>query len=292
MKIDGEPVDPNELSAEFRRLMESQKERPQELRLPDEDVRRIAVRNVIDKRLIEREAQRRFPKVSAEEVRRRGSQLQKQYGEAFDPDAHRHQIEDDVRVGRLVREAHAGAPRVTEDEARTEYDRDPDRFAEPVRVHCSHIVRHTFGGADPGKALQQIMEAQRMLRSGSPFEAVARQFSDQHGRAGDLGTFARGAMVERFENVVFRMKSGDVSDVFQTEFGYHIALVHERIPARARPYEEARADVMKALREQRRSKAFEQLVVELRAAANIDESDTDGTNLVTTDTPTITGDPE
>ncbi len=270
MKIDGELVEPEELSAEFRRLMQSQQDRPDALRLPEEEVRTLAVEHVINQHLILREARRRYPHVKPDEVRRRTKQLKERLGAQFDPAGHREAIGDDVRAEKLVSEVHASVPAITEEAARTEYEANRASYAEPDRVHVSHIVRHTFGGADPGTALTQIMEAQRLLKSGSPFEAVARRFSDQHGQAGDLGTFARGAMVEKFENVVFRMKSGEMSDVFQTEFGYHIALVHERLPGKERSFEEARADVMKALRERERQAALDRFVETLRQASEIE----------------------
>lgn len=276
MKIDNQSIDPGELSAEFRRLMQNQIDRPENLKLPEDQVRRMAAENVINKHLIVREARRRFPTVKMEEIRRRAAGLQKRYGDQFDPARYHAEMEDDVRVDRLIREINASVEEVSVQEAREEYDADPSRFGEPERVHVSHIVRHTFGGADPGKSLQQILEAQAMLKAGQPFEAVSRRFSDQHGQAGDLGTFARGAMVDKFENVVFRMKSGETSDVFQTEFGYHIALVHERFPAREREFDEARSDVVRSIRERREREAFDAFVESLREAATIERDEPGG----------------
>ena len=273
MKIDGEVIEPEELSAEFRRLMESQQDRPDVLRLPEDEVRGLAVEHVINKHLILREARRRYPEVQPDEVRRRVHELKKRFGQEFDPSQHREAIEDDVRADKLVSEVQASVSKAGEEALRAEYEENRSIYAKPERVHVSHIVRHTFGGADPGVALKQIMEAQRLLKSGSPFETVAQRFSDQHGQAGDLGTFARGAMVEKFENVVFRMKAGETSDVFQTEFGYHIALVHEKHPARERSFEEARADVARALRERERQAELDRFVEALRQAAQIERDD-------------------
>ena len=273
MRIDGETIDPQELSAEFRRLMESQVDRPDSLRVSDHEVQNQAVENVINKWLLQREARKRFPHVKPEELRRRAKQLAERFGPQFDPSRYQHEMEDDARIDKLVQEINTGVARVTRDEAREEFERDPSQYAEPEQVHVSHIVRHTFGGADPGKALQQIMEAQRMLKQGTPFEVVARQFSDQHGQAGDLGTFARGAMVEKFENVAFRMAPGELSDVFQTEFGYHIALVHERHPARDRSFGEAMGDVVATLRRRREQEAFDDYLTSLREAAIIERDE-------------------
>jgi parvulin-like peptidyl-prolyl isomerase len=273
MKIDGHQIDPQELTNEFHRLMQSQADRPDDLKVSEDEVRELAREHVVSKWLIVREARNRVSEVTADEVKRRAKQLQKQYGPQFDPESHREDIEDDIRVDKLVQEINTSVPKVSEEEARAEFDSDPSQYAEPARVHVSHIVRHTFGGADPGKSLQQIMEAQRQLKQGAPWEAVARQFSDQHGQAGDLGTFARGAMVDKFENVVFRMNPGEISDVFQTEFGYHIALVHETFPQRERSFQEARADVVRSIRERREREAFDRFVESLREAATIERED-------------------
>ncbi|HKJ84510.1 MAG TPA: peptidylprolyl isomerase [Spirochaetia bacterium] len=276
MKIDGVEIDPSELSNEFRRLMNSQVDRPEPLHLPEAEVKQLAIENVINKWLILREARKRFPTVKSDEVRARAKQLQQQYGAQFDPAKYQAEMQDDVRVDRLVGEISAAVPAVSEEDAKAVFDEDPGAFAEPERVHVSHIVRHTFGGANPGKALQQIMEAQQLLKTGQPFEAVSRQFSDEYGQAGDLGTFARGSMVDKFENVVFRMKSGEMSDVFQTEFGYHIALVHEKHPARERSFDEAKADVSAAVRESRERAAFDAFVMDLREAATIERDEPAG----------------
>ncbi|MFW5683981.1 MAG: peptidylprolyl isomerase [Spirochaetota bacterium] len=270
MKVDGTEIPAEELSSEFRRLMQSQADRPDSMKADEAQVRRIAIENVINKWLLLRRARARFPTVRIDEVRRRAKQLQEQYGPQFDPSRFEKEMEDDVRIDKLVAEVTSGIAPVTAEAAHEEYDRAPGAWSEPERVHVSHIVRHTFGGAKPGRALQEIMEAQRLLKSGSPFEAVARRFSDQHGQAGDLGTFARGSMVERFEKVVFRMAPGELSDVFETEFGYHIALVHEKHPSRDRSFDDARRDVEQSIRARREREAFDALVESLRAEAVIE----------------------
>jgi peptidyl-prolyl cis-trans isomerase C len=270
MRIDGQTIPQSEISDEFRRLAEQQGERPEGLGLTDEELRSRAEENVINKHLILREARRRFPTIKIEEVRRRARKLQEQYGRQFDPVRYQAAMEDDVRAEKLMQAISEQVPRVTDEQISAEYERDPSAWASPARVHVSHIVRHTFGGADPGRALQQIMQAQELLRAGQPFEAVARQFSDQFGQAGDLGTFARGAMVEKFENVVFRMKAGETSDVFQTQFGYHIALVHERFESKERSLDEARSEIRQQLQEAREREAFDAFVMDLRESARIE----------------------
>jgi parvulin-like peptidyl-prolyl isomerase len=271
MKIDGEVIPAEELSLEFRRLWQSQQDRPEELKLPDNELKTIAERNVSTKHLLVREARKQFPTVKVDEIRRRARELKQQFGDQFSAEDHSKEMEDDVRVQKLMKQIAASAPGITDEEAQAAFEESPQAFADPEQVHVSHIVRHTFGGANPGKALQQIMEAQELLKRGHPFEQVAQRFSDQHGQAGDLGTFARGQMVEKFENVVFRMKPGQISDVFQTEFGYHIALVHERIPAKEKSFYEAKNDVLRQLRNKREQEALDNYLEKLRESAEITE---------------------
>jgi len=67
-----------------------------------------------------------------------------------------------------------------------------------------------------------------LLRAGSDFDALARHFSDDpgsKGEGGDLGWFRRGRMVAEFEAVAFRLRPGQVSDVVETPFGFHIIQV-------------------------------------------------------------------
>jgi parvulin-like peptidyl-prolyl isomerase len=271
MKINGQEIDPQRLSSEYQRLMDSQNDRPAQLQVSEQELQEIAKKNVTAQVLLSEEARKRFPTVKDKEITQRAKQLQKQFGPQFKPEDHRAEMEDDIRVQKLLEQTARETEEVTEAEARGAFEVAPEHWETPAQVHVSHIVRHTFGGANPNQSLTQIMEAQGLIKQGQPFEAVAQRFSDQHGQAGDLGTFPRGSMVEKFENVVFRMKPGEISDVFQTEFGYHIALLHEKTEARQRTFEEAKDDVVRELRSQRERQALDALIDRLRKSATVEE---------------------
>ena len=78
-------------------------------------------------------------------------------------------------------------------------------------------------------------------------------------------------MVPEFEDVVFAMKEGEVSEVFQSRFGYHIAKVFKRFPAQPRPLEEVADQVKQTLQEQRENAAIDAFTDELRQQATIEE---------------------
>lgn len=93
------------------------------------------------------------------------------------------------------------------------------RTIEPgERIHACHIVTKTYEEA------QELLEK---LKKGEKFEKLAKEKSvgPSAKNGGDLGYFKRGDMVSEFENVAFNLKIGELSDIVQTDYGYHIIKV-------------------------------------------------------------------
>ncbi|RME28272.1 MAG: parvulin peptidyl-prolyl isomerase [Deltaproteobacteria bacterium] len=98
------------------------------------------------------------------------------------------------------------------------------------RVRASHILLMYKGSArstatrSKEEALAGIRDLQQQLSQGADFAALARAHSDCPSGAsgGDLGFFGRGQMVPEFEQAAFSMQPGEVSDVIETAFGYHL----------------------------------------------------------------------
>jgi parvulin-like peptidyl-prolyl isomerase len=139
----------------------------------------------------------------------------------------------------------------------------------PEQVHASHIVKHVSGPADALKANEEIQDIKQQIDDGVPFEELATAHSDCPDSAGDLGFFPRGQMVQEFEEIVFGLKPGEVSEVFATQFGYHIAKVHEKRPAGTASLHEVRDYIAKELTRIRSQKLIEEFVDKLKARAEI-----------------------
>lgn len=151
------------------------------------------------------------------------------------------------------------------------YVKHREEFVTPEMVHAAHIVKNIDEKTDEAAARAAIEEAGKALAAGGDFAALADAHSDCPGRGGDLGLFPPGQMVEAFDDVVFALKPGEVSKIFRTEFGFHIAKVIERKPAGPRSLQDVREELSERLFQQKREKAVEQFLDKLIAAAKVEE---------------------
>ena len=132
--------------------------------------------------------------------------------------------------------------------ARSNYNANPDRFKVAEQVQVRHILIASPDDAGRAKAAQVLVD----LQGGADFAALAKEYSADPGSAakgGELGFFAKGAMVPEFEEAAFALKKkGELSGLVKTKFGYHILQLEARRPAGVRPFEEVRDDLIKGAR--------------------------------------------
>ncbi len=131
---------------------------------------------------------------------------------------------------------------------------------------ASHILitsPSTDSAADRAKAKAKAEELLAQVRKApDSFADVAKKNSQDPGsaaRGGDLDYFARGAMVPAFEKTVFAMKKGEISNVVETDFGYHIIKLVDVRGAKTLSYEEVKPKIEAALRKQEAQKKFAEI---------------------------------
>jgi peptidyl-prolyl cis-trans isomerase C len=152
------------------------------------------------------------------------------------------------------------------------YRHHRENMAMPETVRAGHIVINVDENKTEEAALVAIQAAEeRIKENGNNYEAIADEVSDCPGRGGDLGWFPRGQMVPEFDAVVFALKPGEISPVFRTPFGFHIAKVYERAEERLATFEEARPQIERHLLTEKHQKALERLCDHLRARATVEE---------------------
>ena len=152
---------------------------------------------------------------------------------------------------------------LAEDDVRTYYQENLSRLAGKEERRASHILVASPKDAPTAERDKAKTRAEELLaqvrKQPASFAEVARQSSDDTGSAiqgGDLGFFAPGAMVKPFEDAAFALKKGDISDVVQSDFGYHIIQLTD-IKASPQPsFEAMRPELEKELRQQQAQRKF------------------------------------
>lgn len=147
-----------------------------------------------------------------------------------------------------------GQVKMNDEEIERFYRRNLDRFEVPEVVQASHILIRVAADADPKVREQKRALAQQIqadARGGKDFADLAKRYSEDPGsaaRGGDLGEFGRGTMVGPFETAAFALKPGQISDVVETSFGYHIIKCVAHREGTVKPLAEVRDQVTAALR--------------------------------------------
>ncbi len=155
---------------------------------------------------------------------------------------------------------------VTEAAEKAFYDANKSRWTGVEQRKASHILI-TAGkdGSAPDKASARKMaeEIRRQVRAHpDDFAKIAREKSKDPGSAangGDLGWFGRAMMTKPFEDAAFALKEGQISDVVETDFGFHIIQVTGIKGTSAQPFEEVRATIDAELRKQAAQKSYAEL---------------------------------
>lgn len=181
----------------------------------------------------------------------------------------RSEVEAQLRLERLTNRVTSKVSAPRHKDITEYYRKHRDQFFAPETIHAAHIVKNVDEKATEEAVLEILRALQTELQQGADFAELADKHSDCPGRGGDLGFFGRGQMVDEFEDVVFTMAPGEVSDIFRSPFGFHIAKVYEKRPEGVRPLEEVRDDIQALLFSQKKQRMIEQYIDHLRAKAEI-----------------------
>lgn len=187
--------------------------------------------------------------------------LRRGLGQSAELQARLEQIRKDLIADQLIQQVLQERAVVTEDEVRAYYDAHEREYTHEFRV--SHILVNTLEDAEFVK--ERLKHAK--------FYWVAKKYSiDKHTRrGGDMGYLSKGNMIPEFEPVVFNMKVGEVSDVIESEFGYHIITLTDERPIKHKVrFEDFSEDIAARLMMQKRTAVYDSLVSSIRQGRRIE----------------------
>ena len=175
------------------------------------------------------------------------------------------QTPEQADVEYVVLDVDAVAKTLTLDEAdlKAYYQQNLEQLAKTEQRRASHILLTVASGASAEdkakvKAKAQALHDQLKAQPGK-FAELARAQSQDPGSAakgGDLDYFSRGAMVKPFEDAAFALEKGQISDVVESDFGYHIIQVTDIKRPAQRSFESMRAELEPDLKKQQAQRKF------------------------------------
>ena len=188
----------------------------------------------------------------------------------------RESAKSDMRVAKMLEQEVNTKVTVQPQDVTAFYEQNPDKFRQGERVRASHILIRTPENVD-----EKTKEAARakaagvlgQVKAGQDFAALAKQHSQDPGSAangGDLGYFMQGQMVGAFERAAFSLKPGEVSDLVETPFGFHIIKVADKQAERTVPLDEVRPQIEQFLQNQLRQERTQAFISALKAKGKVE----------------------
>jgi peptidyl-prolyl cis-trans isomerase D len=155
---------------------------------------------------------------------------------------------------------------VKSEDARKYYDEHQSEFESAEQRQASHILLTVALTAPQAEQDSVKAKAGQLLKqvkqNPEKFAELAKQNSQDPGSAakgGDLGQFGRGMMVKPFDDAVFALKPGEISDLVRSDFGYHIIRLTAIKPPHVTPYADVSAGILYKLRQQKAADTFAEL---------------------------------
>lgn len=258
---------------------EMQNQRRQNPRLDEDQLKVAAQQSVVDWTVIRQEAKKRIGAIPSALIDNEYSKLIEQHGgekqflkkfELADKDVPKIKadIEQNIKVSQFLQKLAGDAEQPSEAEIAYYYKKHEQDFTVPEQIHAAHVEMKP-NPANPAVAYSEMKDIRQQLLQGENFAKMANEYSSCQDDGGDLGWFSPGHMVEGFDAIVFSMNVGEISPIFLTEFGYHIATVYEKKPPKLKPLQEVREEIIDLLKTEKGDEMIGKWVDEQKEKAEI-----------------------
>lgn len=163
---------------------------------------------------------------------------------------------------------------VSEKDSRIFFENNPQYFKKPEEVKASHILIQVAPDASDEEKLaarEKIEDIQKKIAAGDDFANLARQYSEgpSSTNGGDLGYFDRKKMVKPFSDAAFELKPGQVSNIVETRFGFHLIKVYDKKAKSTYEFEDIKGRLGEILQQQKIQEETVRYLEVLRRTANV-----------------------
>jgi peptidyl-prolyl cis-trans isomerase C len=254
------------------------------------EARKMVLESLIDREILYQQSQKKGISIKDAEVNEQLDQLKKQYPneQAFKDgltEDHltegmvKSRIKMNLAIQKFVEKEFAGKADGMEAEAKAFYEGNPEYFKEPESIRASGILIKADPQSDRAKneeARKKLGDILKRIQKGEDFAVLAKSFSQDASAAqgGDLGTIQKGRMPKALDDAAFSLKPGEVSNVVETEVGFHLIKVHEKKPERMVPFKEVEEKIRQHLENQKVKQRVDAYLNEVKKTAKIERIST------------------
>lgn len=186
----------------------------------------------------------------------------------YDKHPSQFEIPEQVKANYVVLNADAIAAQISVSDAdiKSYYEQNQKRYATPEQRRASHILIAAGKNATAAQKEQAKAKAEKLLaelrKNPGEFAKLAKENSQDPGsaeRGGDLGFFGPGMMVKPFEDATNKLKQGEISNVVESDFGYHIIQLTGIKPAAIKSLDEVKNEIAAEIKQQLAAKKFSEM---------------------------------
>ncbi len=286
LRVNGQLIEPGWIDQEFQSI-KAEYERLGNVSCceRDDEFRGYARENIIAQVLISQEAERVIPEPTAEEVEKEFQAIADQNGGEINF-LSLHGLSQDqkpmalaglakqLRTRKLTEQIQSPQPEFSEKEQQAFYKSQSELFLTEESVRAMHLFRSIRRAEEKLDSYNLLKEARTKLIAGEDFIPIAEQYSEKPVEEADLGFFKRGELMEEFEMVVFSMADGEVSPVFLSPHGMHVAKRVESAAPQLQPFEAVQDQVLTLLTQDWKEARLQEEIERLKEEAKVEEIET------------------
>ena len=189
-------------------------------------------------------------------------------------DQYKQELEIDMFMDQIIKKEIEPKIKIAEKDSQDYYNKNKSKFESPEKIRASIMLlkfNPSKGKAGEQAVLKKFESILDQVKNGTGFDDMAKKHSQDSlaSKGGDLGFFTRKQMLPAFSNRAFKMKVGEISEIFRTGHGFHVLKVTDKKPGGLSPFETEKAKIEKFLTNKKVSQATRDYIETLKKQAKI-----------------------
>ena len=220
----------------------------------DDEFMGYAKDNIIARVLLSQKAKQTINDPDPEKVDQHLEKLKEEYGgeESFyfklgiapgNEEQVRKDVIESMRVDSLIEEKSGNGPKPSDSDIEEYYNKQKKSFITAEEVRSMHIFKSLQQAENKEDLFAEMRKVRDAARAGDDFMDLVRKHSDKPEDEADLGWYKRGELMDEFELITFSMDIGEISPVFSTQWGMHLAKITDRRCPKRIPLDEVRDEI-------------------------------------------------